>query len=240
MPDSVCENTVKTNEFGCVEKTTFTDKNSLTTTEGLLIKHVLFNASISLYGGHVLSWQPNHQQPVFWMSKDSLFGNQVGIRGGIPLCFPWFGGFVPDLFEHNKGIDFSGVEQALLANHGFARTTLWRLDNIEITETFVKVVLVQSDENQSPAWKIPYELRQELIFGTSFSQQLTVTNKSDEDIEYTGALHSYFAVGDPKSTYIDELSEIKYFDKLSGTHNNISQLKNCEGPIAAFFKAVVA
>ncbi len=225
------------NEFGVVEQIHFSDKNMLTTTDGLQIEHKLFSASISLYGGHVVSWQPKGQQPVFWMSKDSLFGNNKGIRGGIPICLPWFGGFEADLFQHNKNLDFTHVDKALLANHGFARTSLWQVEDIEITENTVKVVLSQQGENRTPAWDIAYQLKQEIVFGESFSQKLFIENKSAKDIEYTGALHSYFAVGDPQKTHVNELSQVNYFDKLSNTFDNFSTLENCKGPIDRVYQS---
>lgn len=225
------------NEFGSVKQTTFSDQNLLTKTEGVEIEHQLFTASISLYGGHVLTWQPKGQQPVFWLSNDSLYGDGKGIRGGIPLCLPWFGGFEAGLFQHNKALDFKGVDKSLLANHGFARTSLWQIEDIEITAENVKVILVQQGENQTPAWDIPYELKQELVFGQSFSQKLSIENKSSKNIEYTGALHSYFAVGDPEKTHIDDLSSSTYFDKLSGKHDNLTQLLNCKGPIDRVYQS---
>lgn len=225
------------NEFGSVELINFSDQKGLTTTQGLQLQHKLFNASISLYGGHVLSWQPIEQQPVFWMSKDTLYGNGKGIRGGVPVCFPWFGGFETDLFQHNKLVDFTNVDNALLANHGFARASLWQVESIEITEELIKVILILQGENSTPAWDIDYELKQELTFGESFSQTLHIENKSDHSIEYTGALHSYFSVGDPKNTELNELSEVPYFDKLTGLHNNITPLLNCEGPIDRVYQS---
>jgi len=225
------------NEFGSVEQTNFSDKNSLTATNGLKIQHKLFNASISLYGGHVLTWQPIEQQPVFWMSKDTLYGNSKGIRGGVPVCFPWFGGFETDLFQHNEIVDFTNVESALLANHGFARTSLWQVESIEITEELIKVILILQGENSTPAWDIDYELKQELIFGESFSQTLHIENKSAKNIEYTGALHSYFSVGDPKSTQVNELSEVPYFDKLTDEQNKVTPLLNCTGPIDRVYQS---
>jgi len=225
------------NEFGHVKNTVFSDKESLTETQGLQIDHQYCEASISLYGGQVLTWQPVDQQPVFWMSEDTLFGNDKGIRGGIPLCFPWFGGYEEELFQHVKDKDLSQDQISAIANHGFARTTLWQVDNIKITEESVKITLIQQGENQTPVWDIPYKLKQELVFGKSFSQEFIIVNKSENDVEYTGALHSYFAVGDPKHTHIDQLSDVPYFDKLSGTHNNISTLNNCEGEIDRVYKS---
>ena len=228
---------VHSNKFGRVEKSTFSDEALLTTTEGLTITHSLCQASISLYGGHVLTWQPKEQKPVFWMSKASLFGNNKGIRGGVPLCFPWFGSYEADVFKHNQNKDITIIDKALIANHGFARTTQWAVDSVEITADFVKIILSQKGENRTPVWDVSYELKQELIFGESFSQSFIVSNKSNKAIEYTGALHSYFSVGKPAAVHIDQLSDVAYFDKLSGESTKISPLNNCEGPIDRVYQS---
>jgi len=221
---------IKRNEFGYVEKTHFSDEELITTAEGLTISHQYCEASISLYGGHVLTWQPANQKPVFWMSEATSYGNGKAIRGGIPICFPWFGPFESTLFDHTKNQTLSSSETALLSNHGFARTSHWQLDSVDISETEVKVVLSLSGENASPVWNIPYTLKQELIFGESFSQKLIIVNKSQQAIQYTGALHSYFAVSSPDKTFIDELSDVHYFDKLTGDYDQKSVLQDCSGP----------
>lgn len=228
---------VHSNKFGSVEKTTFSDEALLTTTEGLTLTHNFCQASISLYGGQVLTWQPKGQKPVFWMSKNSLYGNDKGIRGGIPLCFPWFGGYEADLFQHNKNKDHTHIDKLLMANHGFARTSVWEVDEIEITADFVKIILCQKGESRTPVWDISYELKQELFFGKSFSQSLIVANKSPKSIEYTGALHSYFVVGKPEAVQIDQLSDVAYFDKLSGEHNKVASLNDCVGPIDRVYQS---
>lgn len=220
-----------TNEFGQVKKSTFSDASSLTHTPGLSIIHSLFHADISLYGGHVLSWQPIKQKPVFWMSETSTYGNGKGIRGGVPICFPWFGDFNANTFEHVKNEMFTEEQKSLLINHGFARTSTWEVETIDLLENHVKIVLILRGEDKNPAWKIPFELKQELIIGESFSQCLFVTNKSAEPIEYTGALHSYFSVSSPENTAIEQLSEVYFDDKLTGGKKITKTLKNCTGPI---------
>lgn len=225
------------NKFGSIEKTNLSDEALLTAAEGLTITHKLCQASISLYGGQVLTWQPIGQKPVFWMSKNSLYGNGKGIRGGIPICFPWFGGYEVDLFQRIKGKDLTHIDKTLIANHGFARTSLWEVDEIEVTADFVKIILSQKGENRTPVWDISYELKQELFFGESFSQSLIITNKSFKSIEYTGALHSYFAVGKPEMVHIKQLSNVVYSDKLSDEHNKVTPLNDCVGPIDRVYQS---
>lgn len=225
------------NEFGTVKKSTFSDQSSTTSAAGISIVHSLFHATVSLYGGHVLSWQPINQKPVFWMSNDSAYGDGKAIRGGIPICFPWFGNFTQSTFEHTAHANFSDDEKSQLINHGFARTSLWELASIDVTEKHVKLVMLLKGENTNPAWKIPYEVKQELIIGESFSQQLFISNKSGESIEYTGALHSYFTVSSPSNTTIKQLSDVSFDDKLSGNKGVIQPLTNCVGPIDRIYYA---
>ena len=222
---------IKSNEYGDVKKSVLADSSSLTQATGLSVTHKLCNATISLYGGHVLSWQPIKHKPVLWMSNASLYGNDKGIRGGVPICFPWFGPFDAETFEHTKNGSLSVEDKSSLANHGFARTSTWDIDSINITANNVKIVLILKGENKSPAWKIPFEVKQEIIVGETFSQNLFITNKSPKAIEYTGALHSYFAVSSPKYTEIQQLSDVKFYDKLTDENNKIQPLNNCTGPI---------
>lgn len=219
------------NEFGHIRKEIFSDPSSSTTTHGLSIVHKLCHAKISLYGGHVTSWQPINQKPVFWMSDTSLFGNGKGIRGGVPICFPWFGPFDEKAFKHTNNNLLSEAEKKQCVNHGFARTSTWKIDSIDVEESHVKIILNFSGEDKSPAWKIPFELKQEIILGEAFSQRLLITNKSDQPIEYTGALHSYFSVSSPVNTNINQLSGVSFDDKITNEKNVLKVLSDCEGPL---------
>ena len=200
------------NAFGSVNKISLGE--SMT---GLRIEHEQCHAEISLYGGQVLSWQPKEQQPVLWISKDSVFEAGKAIRGGIPLCWPWFG-------PYSKSEVKSG-------NHGFARQQMWQLAEVDIDECSVKIVLTWQGENMHRLWPNACQLKQELLFGKTFSQTLYMTNSSNKDAQYTGALHSYFRVSGPKNITIDKLNSIEFDDKLSGQNNQIKPLKNCVGPI---------
>jgi D-hexose-6-phosphate mutarotase len=70
-------------------------------------------ASLCLQGAHLMSWQPKSQSvPVVWLSKDAKLAAGKSIRGGAPVCWPWFG-------AHATDAGFPG--------HGFARTVPWRV-----------------------------------------------------------------------------------------------------------------
>ncbi|MFT5760375.1 MAG: glucose-6-phosphate 1-epimerase [Alteromonadaceae bacterium] len=181
--------------------------------KGLSLKHPFFQATVSLYGGQVLTWQPIGQQPIFWVSDNAQYVKGKAIRGGIPLCWPWFG-------PYKEG-----------GNHGFARQQMWTLSETLITAENITLVLTWRGENQHELWTTPSELKQELVFGEQFSQRFFMTNLSDHPVKYTGALHSYFAVSAPENITIEPLSTAPFNDKLTDTFVEAQALTNCVGPI---------
>lgn len=204
---------LSSNAFGSIFQKIYKDDMAV-----INIEHTLFNASISLYGGHVLSWQPIGQSDVFWLSKDAEFKQGKAIRGGIPICWPWFGPNMDD--EGNNG-----------GNHGFARTNTWQLVNTEITENNVKLVLEFTSENEHYLWPEKFKLEQTLVLSKTFSQQLKMTNLSPKAVKFSSALHSYFAVSDPKYVHTKQLSKANFDDKITGKKQQKDQLTNNIGPI---------
>jgi glucose-6-phosphate 1-epimerase len=189
---------VMKNNFGQVQHVKLASDLS-----ALIIKHKNTQAKISLYGGQVLSWQPTDEREVFWLSENSAYEQGKAIRGGIPLCWPWFG-VHPNDSENKSG------------NHGFARCQLWQVDNIDINEQGVEVSLSWQGQNMNDLWPFACRLTQVLFFGESFNQVLTMTNLSENDAYYTGALHSYLSVSAPRNTTISELAKAPFNDKLTG------------------------
>jgi glucose-6-phosphate 1-epimerase len=189
--------------------------------QALRFVHQKGQGSVSLYGGQVLSWQPMGQQPVFWLSDASHYSSGKAIRGGVPLCWPWFGGEVK----------LPNGELSKVSNHGFARQSQWKIADIKMSASAVEITLSLTGEQLSPHWPAAFELTQTLMFDESFKQTLTMTNLSEQTLEYTGALHSYFCVGNPQETEIPALNDVLYDDKLNGCSEQKSVLKNCIGPI---------
>jgi glucose-6-phosphate 1-epimerase len=184
----------------------------------LEIEHLTVKAKISLYGGQVLSWHPHGEKEVFWLSKNSLFEQGKAIRGGIPLCWPWFGSHPDD--KKNKG-----------GNHGFAREQLWQVDNIDINEKGVEVILSWQGQDMNGLWPYACQLKQVLFFGSSFKQTLHMNNLSQSDAYYTGALHSYFAVSSPKNIKVAALEAASFYDKLAEQLCEPQSLENATGPV---------
>jgi len=200
------------NSFGSIKQSHLNDEVST-----ININHKLGCAVISLHGGQVLSWQPSNQQPVFWLSEKAEFRKDKAIRGGIPLCWPWFG-------PYNKA-DISG------GNHGFVRQRYWQLAGLEMGQAEVKVTLELCGENEHDLWPSKFKIQQQLIFSDCFEQQLIIENLTDKEICHSIALHSYFAVSHPKNVTVSSLSECFFDDKINGELQQRDELTSCIGPI---------
>jgi glucose-6-phosphate 1-epimerase len=204
------------NEFGRIEL--FELSEGL---QAIRFTHQRGHGSVSLYGGQVLSWQPTGQRPVFWLSDDSKYSLGSAIRGGIPLCWPWFGGEV-QLADGNI---------VKTSNHGFARQSQWQFSDLHMSDNGVEITLSLIGEQSSPLWPTAYKLTQKLVFNDAFQQTLTMKNLSDKTVTYTGALHSYFCVGSTKKATIPAINDLVFDDKITSDFGSETVLKDCTGPV---------
>lgn len=151
-------------------------------------------ATVHLLGANVTSWVPSGHDPVLWLSPDSVFAPGVPIRGGIPLCLPWFA----------KGT--TGDREPM---HGTARLARWELsDAVESDDGTVTLHLVLTQ----PGW----EASLAVTVGEVLALELTTRNTGDSDLTVEEALHTYFAVKDVTGIEIRGLEGAEYFDKVIG------------------------
>lgn len=159
-------------------------------------------ARIYLHGAHVTSWSPIGQRDVLWMSAYSHFAAGKPIRGGIPLCFPWFGGHPTD---------------ASKPAHGFARSMAWTVHSRSETTEHTTVVLALSDSAATKtAWPHAFRAELTLTLGRNLQVALTITNTDNAPFSFTEALHTYFGVGDITQTTVDGLKGAAYDDRAGG------------------------
>ncbi len=161
-----------------------------------------------LHGAHVLHYQPAGQPPVLWQSKSSLFEPGKPIRGGIPVCWPWFGTHPND------------PKQPL---HGVARLAEWEPMHSSATSKVTTATL------KLPASAYPdVSLQLTVELSDHLSVTLTTINNRDTDMNFTEALHSYFAVQDIHAVTVTGLEGQRYIDKLSSDKS----LQTQNGPIS--------
>lgn len=162
------------------------------------------NASICLQGGQVLSWQPlSTPEPVLWMSQDAQFAAGKSMRGGIPVCWPWFG-------AHIAGDP--------LPAHGFARTLPWQVKgsrSLDDGSTELSLTLPITAAVQA-MWPHQAQLDMLINVGASLKIALITRNLGDADFSITEALHTYFSVSDIAHIHVDGLEGAHFHDKAAG------------------------
>ena len=157
--------------------------------------HPKASAAISLHGGHVLSYQPADQDDLIWMSKEAVYDNATALRGGIPICWPWFG-------------------RIAAPAHGFARTSEWSLIEHKENEQGVIISLGLNDSDTTrEIWPHQFALVLNVEISDQLTVTLTMTNTDEKPWSYSGALHSYFNVGDITSTEVTGMGH-SYIDGL--------------------------
>lgn len=162
---------------------------------------------VYLHGAHVTAWTPAGADPVLWVSGSSRFAPGQAIRGGIPICFPWFG---------------AGREPGLAPPaHGFARLAGWRLVGAEERDGEVTLTLRLTDADvtdlpPAAAWPHAFTATYAVTFGPELAVALTVENTGEEEISYEEALHTYLAVSDVRTTTVQGLDGAQYLDKVAG------------------------
>ncbi|WP_395719236.1 D-hexose-6-phosphate mutarotase [Prosthecobacter sp.] len=164
----------------------------------LVINHAAASGRIALNGAHVMEWTPAGEKPVLYMSPQALLEPGKAIRGGVPVCWPWFG---PHPMESDKPA------------HGFVRNLMWEIG--EVTENFagVKLQFHLRDSDASRAfWPHAFELRFEVKMGAQLGMALHIKNTSAEAWSMTGALHTYLCVEDVTEAAVIGLDDAFYVE----------------------------
>ena len=186
-------------KFGLPGRVTFS------TGQGALIEaHLQTNkaaASIYLYGAHICSYKPDGQTEVLWLSNSAKFKPGAAIRGGIPVCWPWFGACTSD---------------AQMPQHGFARTSPFEVISTDANATETRIVLRRTGPSPAPQWDDKLHLEFEVRLSDSLWMELRSVNQGASPVPVGAALHSYFSVTNAAEARIDELTGLEFKDKTQG------------------------
>jgi glucose-6-phosphate 1-epimerase len=160
-------------------------------------------ASVAVQGGHVITFQPHGQPPVLWVSSLSAYQLGKTIRGGIPVCWPWFGAHPTD---------------PSLPFHGFVRAAVWQVRGTSVGPadvTKIRLGLIESEASLA-LWPHPFDLEIVVTVGAQLQVELIARNLGDRPFVCGGALHSYYTVGDARRIAIQGLDGRDYLDKVEG------------------------
>ncbi|MDH5785880.1 MAG: D-hexose-6-phosphate mutarotase [Chromatiales bacterium] len=160
------------------------------------------SATIAMQGAHLMTFQPTGQQPLIWLSPEAKLAEGKSIRGGVPVCWPWFGPHASD---------------KKLPAHGFARTVPWRLNQVQALpggETRLEFELIPTPLTRGQ-WPQPCTVRNIITVGRALRHELITTNHDGKPMEIGQALHTYFQVGDLRQVRVDGLQGCDYLDKVN-------------------------
>jgi len=164
------------------------------------INHPTCTARVALNGAHVMEWTPAGQSPVLYLSPDAVLEPGKPIRGGIPICWPWFNAHPTD---------------ATKPMHGFARNRPWTLMEASESEEGVKLSFVLcSDTSTHELWPHGFEAHLTFRLGAKLEVTLQTINKSDSDMQIAEALHTYLTVGDISKITVKGLADTDYLDTV--------------------------
>lgn len=174
-------------------------------------------ARLSVYGAQVLAYRPTGAAAdLLFLSPQAVYQTGKAIRGGVPVCWPWFG---PDPQSLGRPA------------HGLARHRLWTLRHAEVLPgDATRVVMGLSDSAETRAlWPHAFDLSLTVTVGPTLRLALCTHNTGDTAFPLTQALHSYFSVGDIAQTRVTGLDGCRYADNAQGAGG---ALKTQRGDIA--------
>jgi glucose-6-phosphate 1-epimerase len=156
------------------------------------------SADVYLQGAQLTSWNPVASEDVIFVSEHARWEAGRAIRGGIPICFPWFRG---------------KTDNPQAPAHGFVRTKTWQLDSLVQEQNSVIVTLsTESDKDTMQWWPHDFRLRYRVTIGVELRLELIVTNTGSNPIRFEEALHTYHKVGDAEKIHITGLDKTTFLD----------------------------
>lgn len=172
--------------------------------EFLDVANAAAQASVCVQGAQLALWQPRTaDEPVTFMSAAAQYQQGRSLRGGTPICWPWFG-------PHPA--------QASYPSHGFVRNLRWTPQSVEALadgDTRLSLALSDSDETRR-LWPGAFRLECRFTIGRELLIELLTSNTGDAPFVVTEALHTYFLVGDVGAVTVTGLEGVGYVDKVDG------------------------
>lgn len=166
---------------------------------------------IAEQGAQVLSYRQGDAPPIIWLSEEAAFANGQSVRGGVPVCWPWFG----DLKRNPEDVQAAYRGEAEAPFHGLVRGLDWQLaqQRCEGDAGFLEFTCPQAS-GALPGWPHRVELKLQVRLDERLHISLTSRNLGDRPVAISQALHSYFAIGDIHQVSVEGLDGCRYIDTL--------------------------
>lgn len=164
------------------------------------VENAFAKAVVTTHGACVLSFTPKGQQDLLWVSDQSVYDGSKPVRGGIPVCWPWFGQAVRNGYPA----------------HGFVRNQKWQVEKVsQLSGGQTRIsLIVSANEASKQYWPDDFKLQLCIEVGSQLTLSLTTFNESNDPVTITEAFHTYFNIGNPQTLVISGLDGSTHSDKL--------------------------
>ncbi|WP_313102687.1 D-hexose-6-phosphate mutarotase [Stutzerimonas nitrititolerans] len=162
-------------------------------------------------GAQVLSYRQGDAPPIIWLSEEAAFQQGQSVRGGVPICWPWFG----DLKRNPEDVQAAYRGETEAPFHGLVRSLGWQLaqQRCEGDAGILEFTCPQAS-GALPGWPHRVELKLQVRLDERLHISLTSRNLGDRPLAISQALHSYFAIGDIHQVSVEGLNGCRYIDTL--------------------------
>lgn len=178
----------------------------------------LGSATIFLQGAQISHFQPADGHPILFLSEDCQFKQGSPLRGGIPICWPWFGNLSQNPDSMLAVLQNNGIGQETIGSapaHGLVRDREWSLESIDTQTDITKVTLsLMLSGDEHPCWPFATKLVLDIVVNDALEVAFHVVNHHHQSVVYTGALHTYFSVNDIHQVDVHGLDGRRYTDTV--------------------------
>lgn len=166
---------------------------------------------ISQQGAQILSYQQDGQPPLIWLSEQAAYRRGQGVRGGVPVCWPWFG----NLLRNPQTVQAMHQQPDAAPAHGWVRTLNWTLEGIDCRDDGITLEFSYNTVTHPlPDWPHAAELRLCIQLDERLQIKLGTRNLGETSLSISQALHSYFAVSDIRHVTVEGLHGCRYIETL--------------------------
>lgn len=168
---------------------------------------------ITQQGAQVLSYRQGDQPPLIWLSEQAAYAPGQSVRGGIPICWPWFGA----LERNPQAVQALHNSPSSAPAHGGVRGLDWQLLGIDNQDDAVVIQFALDTRQQPlPDWPHEAQLNLRVRLDDRLHLSLCTDNPGNQPLPFSQALHSYFAVSDIRQVHVEGLAGCRYVETLEG------------------------
>ena len=175
------------------------------------IRHRNAELVVARQGAQILGYQVDGQQPLIWQNEAAVFKKGKAVRGGMPVCWPWFG----NLDRNPDSVQAMRQSNEPAKAHGEVRAIDWELLGVaEDGEALLVELVLPQAEGHLPGWPHNVALKLSIRLDQALNVSLVSFNAGPESVTFSQALHTYFAVSDVHQISIEGLDGLRYIETL--------------------------